>query len=205
VASNDNWGDSPNYDQIVQTARNVGAFTLDQRSRDAALYAGLQPGTYSAQLVAAGSAGSGIGLIELYDADANAGLRLVNVSARSQVGTGANILIAGFSIAGNTAKRVLLRAVGPTLAAFGVTNPLADPQLSLLRGSDVLDANDDWWRDNGATALPPVFASVGAFALATQSRDAAMVATLPPGTYTAQVSGAGGTTGVALVEVYEVP
>jgi hypothetical protein len=71
--------------------------------------------------------------------------------------------------------------------------------------AEVLDANDDWWRSGGAVSLPPVFGSVGAFALATQSRDAALVATLPPGSYTAQLAGAGGTTGVALVEVYEVP
>jgi len=203
VATNDNWGDSSSFDQIGQTARSVGAFTLDPRSRDAAIYAGLQAGGYSAQLVA--QAASGIGLVELYEGDANSSLRLINVSARSLVGTGANLLIVGFSVQGNTPKTVLLRAVGPTLAAFGVGNALADPQLALLRGTDVLETNDDWWRGNGAQALPAVFASVGAFSLATQSRDAALLVTLPPGQYTAQISGAGGTTGIALVEVYEVP
>ena len=82
---------------------------------------------------------------------------------------------------------------------------LHDPQLVVLRGANIVATNDDWWRSNGAQTLPPVFASVGAFALAPQSRDAALVVTLPPGQYTAQISGADGGTGVALVEVYEVP
>lgn len=82
---------------------------------------------------------------------------------------------------------------------------LANPQLVLFKGMEVLATNDDWWLGGGAQTMPPVFSSVGAFPLATQSRDAALVATLPPGSYTVQVTGAGGTTGVALVEVYEVP
>lgn len=203
VAANDNWGDSPLVLQISQAANAVGAFTIDQRSRDAALYAGLQPGSYTAQM--SSTSGSGIALVELYEGDDNPLSRLVNVSARCTVGTGANTLIAGFVIAGNAPKTVLLRGSGPTLSAFGVSDTLADPQLVLLRGADVLATNDDWWRDGGAQSLPLVFASVGAFSLAPQSRDAALVTTLQPGQYSIQVSGAGGTTGVALVELYEVP
>lgn len=203
VATNDNWGDSPVSAQISEAGRRLGAFVLEGRSRDAAIYAGLQPGSYTAQVGAGGA--SGIALVELYDGDTSLPSRLVNVSARCLVGTGGNILIAGFFVLGNTAKTVVIRAVGPTLAAFGVSEVLADPQLVLFRGVDVLATNDDWFRNNGAQTLPPVFAAVGAFPLAPQSRDAALVATLPPGQYTAQISGAEGATGVALVEVYEVP
>ena len=203
VASNDNWGDSPAFDQISAVSRAVGAFAFDARSKDAALYVSLQPGGYSAQLLSPG--GPGIALVELYDGDVTAPARLANVSARSQVGTGAGILIAGFNIQGNAPKTVLLRAVGPTLSAFGVSDALVDPQMVLFKGSDVLASNDDWWRDGGDRSLPPVFSAVGAFLLASQPRDAALVSTLLPGSYTVQISGAGNTTGVALVEVYEVP
>lgn len=203
IASNDNWGDSAVAEQIADAATRLGAFGLDRRSRDAAIFSGLRGSVYTAQVAA--RAGDGIALVELYDGDASLPTRLINVSARSQVGNGANILIVGFVVQGNTPKTVLLRAVGPTLAAFGVGGVLADPQLTLLSGANVIAINDDWFRGNGAQTFPPLFTSVSAFQLAPQSRDAALVVTLPPGAYTAQVSGADGGTGVALVEVYEVP
>jgi hypothetical protein len=203
VATNDNWGDPPAGEQITSAAHRLGAFALAPTSRDSALLSTLQPDSYTAQLVATGA--SGIALIELYDGDGDLPGRIINVSARCQVGTGANILIAGFFIAGNAPKTVLLRGVGPTLAAFGVSDSLANPQMVLLRGSEIVATNDDWFLTGGASALPPVFAAAGAFPLAPSSRDAALVATLQPGSYTLQVSGAGNTTGVALVEIYEVP
>jgi hypothetical protein len=203
LVANDNWGTAANLPQLTQAAQNLGAFPLATGSRDAALLTELPPGSYTAQVVSAGP--SGIALIELYDGDTSLASRLINVSARTQVGTGANILIAGLVITGTAPKTVLVRAVGPTLAAFGVSGTLANPQVSVLRGTDSVGSNDDWWTGDGATRLPPVFSSVGAFPLAAQSRDAALVASLAPGAYTVQVSGVGGTTGIALVEVYEAP
>jgi hypothetical protein len=126
---------------------------------------------------------------------------LRNLSTRGQVGTAANVLIAGFVVAGDTPKRVLVRAVGPSLAAFGVTGVLADPQLQIFGGGTLVLENDNW---GGTPALITAAGQVGAFPLDAASRDAAVVATLPPGAYTAQVSGAGGGTGVALVELYDV-
>jgi hypothetical protein len=110
------------------------------------------------------------------------------------------VLIVGFVISGPRPQTVLLRAIGPSLAAFGVTGALADPRLELFAGQDHLLANDDW---GGSATLAAVAAQSGAFALAAGSRDAALVATLAPGSYTAQVSGAA--TGIALIEIYEVP
>jgi hypothetical protein len=127
----------------------------------------------------------------------------VNVSARTQVGTGDSILITGFGISGSTARTVLIRAIGPTLAQFGVGGALTDPKLQLFSGTTVVRENDDWGGDAQLTAVGN---SVGAFALSdTSSKDAMLLLTLAPGTYTAQVSGVNSTTGVALVEVYEVP
>jgi hypothetical protein len=108
---------------------------------------------------------------------------------------------AGFVIGGATPRKVLVRAIGPTLASFGVGGVVADPRLALFTGQTQIAANDNW---GGDAALSAAFVQVGAFALAADSKDAAILVTLDPGSYTAQVSGVGGT-GVALVEVYEVP
>lgn len=203
LATNDNWGDSLNIDPLSEAIRLSGAFPIGVRSLDSALLSVLQAGSYSAQLT--GRAGTGIGLVELYDTNTALPARLTNVSARATVGRGTNVLIAGFVIDGNTPKTVLVRAIGPTLAAFGVTGVLNDPQLVLNRGNVVVASNDDWWRGTGQATLEPVFRSAGAFALVTGTRDSALVATLQPGAYTATVSGTDDGTGVALVEVYEVP
>jgi hypothetical protein len=132
--------------------------------------------------------------------------RLTNVSALTQVGTGGDILIAGFSVTGTTPKTVLVRGIGPALNAFGVTGSLADPKLELFQSgaSNAMAANDNWGAAN-TTQIAAAAAGVGAFALATDSKDAVLLISLPPGSYTAQVTGVGGTTGLALVEIYEVP
>ncbi|HWA08961.1 MAG TPA: Ig-like domain-containing protein [Opitutaceae bacterium] len=127
---------------------------------------------------------------------------LRNLSTRGQVGTGGNVLITGFIVGGTTAKRVLIRAVGPGLIASGITNALADPQLQVYdsSGTPIAGAyNNDW---NLADA--PSMSSVGAFPLTPSSKDAALITTLAPGIYTTQVSGVGGTTGVALIEFYDL-
>ncbi len=200
VAQNDDWAGGFDFG-------SVGAFNYAGTPvRDAALYnAGAAIGSYSIQ-IAGKNNGTGVALAEIYDATPAALFtavtpRLVNVSARTQVGTGDNILIAGFVVGGSSSVRVLIRAVGPTLGVFGVGGFLADPKLELFNNAGVkVGENDNWLAADAA-----VHTSVGAFALAANSRDAALVTTLAPGNYTAQISGVGGTTGVALVEVYEVP
>lgn len=206
ISENDNWGGLP---AVVSASTQVGAFALSgSTTRDAAIYdTAMAPGSYSIQISGVGTA-SGAVLAEVYDATPAGSFsafttRLVNASARTQVGTGDNILIAGFAISGDTAKSVLVRAVGPTLTQFGVGGTLSDPQLKLFDSSGrQIAENDDW---GGTTTLSGAFGSVGAFSLSAGSKDAALVASLSPGSYTAQVSGAAGGTGVALVEVYEIP
>ncbi|HUR60447.1 MAG TPA: matrixin family metalloprotease, partial [Opitutaceae bacterium] len=129
---------------------------------------------------------------------------LANISTRGVVGTGSGIMIAGVVIGGTTPKNVLVRAVGSALTDFGVAGALADPELRILDGSGRLVAqNDNWEASADAGQFSPQFARLGAFQFKSGSRDAAVLATLPPGNYTAQVSGVGGTTGVALVEAYD--
>ncbi len=130
--------------------------------------------------------------------------RLANVSTLTRVGSGDDVLTAGFVISGTTPKQVVIRAVGPRLAAtpFNVPGTLADPVLNVYgsnNSSIPVATNDNWIAGDAAT-----FASVGAFALTAGSRDAALVTTLQPGAYSAQVSGLNNTTGTAIIEVYEV-
>jgi sugar lactone lactonase YvrE len=128
--------------------------------------------------------------------------RLINLSTRAQVGTGANILIPGFVVAGSGMETLLIRADGPTLTEFSVTGVLSVPSLNIFDSSGHLLASNTGW--NNDPRLAAAAQSVGAFALAPGSTDCALIITLPAGGYTAQVSGVGGTTGVALAEVYEM-
>ncbi len=190
---NDDWNAG-----LAETFAAVGAFPFSPGSRDAAL---LQPidGPHTVQVR---GLGSGVVLVEAYDTGPLFSPRLVNLSARGRAGTGAEVLTAGFFVAGTGVKQILLRAVGPGLAAFGGGASLADPRLALFDAQGVLiGENDDW-----SGALAPAFARVGAFALPAGSRDAALIAAIDAGrSYTVQVIGADGVPGEALVEIYEVP
>ena len=119
---------------------------------------------------------------------------------RKHLGSG---LTVGFVVGGATPAKILVRAIGPTLGVFGVSGVVVDPQFALFNASSVkIGESNDWL---GTAELTAAFASVGAFALPATSKDAALVATLAPGNYSVQISGVNLTTGVALVEVYEVP
>ena len=131
--------------------------------------------------------------------------QLANLSTRAQVGTGDGVIVPGFVLSGTTARTVLVRAVGPGLTAFGVTGVLADPILTVFRGSTVIASNDNWQTQTNPQAVSSAAVTTGAFALATGSKDSALVLTLDPGAYTFSVAGVNGATGVALVEVYVLP
>ncbi|MCX6953764.1 MAG: hypothetical protein NTV51_16555 [Verrucomicrobia bacterium] len=204
LAENSGWDASAADGVALATAaRSVGAFALAAGSRDAALIVSLPPGAYSLVVSPAGTAAPGVALVELYDLEPGAASRLTNLSTRAKVGTGADILIAGFNVRGTEANRLLLRAAGPALAGFGVAGILADPRLDLFQGAAVVASNDQWQASATSALNASVGEAVGAFALAPGSRDAVLVFDRASGGYTAQVSGAGGGTGVALLEVYE--
>jgi CubicO group peptidase (beta-lactamase class C family) len=192
VAANDNWDAA-----LASTFTTLGAFPFDANSKDAALLQTIN-GPHSAQATATGA---GTLLVEAYDAGPNDGRKLVNLSTRFQVGTGDNILIAGFVLSGTGTRQLLIRAVGPTLTNYGVTGVLADPQLSVFDGGTPIASNNDW-----SSPLSATFTTLGAFALNAGSKDAALVVTLQAGkAYSVQVSGVGNTTGEALVEIYLMP
>jgi hypothetical protein len=164
-------------------------------------------GAYSC--VVANSAGSVMSSPATLTVDpASASPRLIDISTRGQVGTGASLLIAGFVVGGTTSKTVLIRASGPAIGAapFNVPGTLPDPVIQLFgqgNPAPLIGSNAGW---GGNPQIAAEAASVGAFPWTnTAGRDSALLVTLPPGAYTAQVSGASGDTGVALVEVYDVP
>jgi hypothetical protein len=196
------WGGSP---ALAADFTEVGAFALPSGSADAAVAEALPAGSYTSEVSGVNS-GQGVALAEIYDTDpGSAATSLVNISARAYVNSGADILIAGFVIQGTQPAQVLLRGIGPTLgtAPFSLSNAMAQPQIQLFNSAgEVIQSNAGW---GGSSTLSAVFSQVGAFALPGGSLDAAMTATLPAGNYTLQLSGVGGTTGVALVEVYLIP
>lgn len=192
VAENNDWLPS-----LRPTFTAVGAFNLPDGSRDAALQETIS-GAHTARIT---GTGPGIVLVEGYDAGTGTSTRMVNFSARNLAGSGADMLIAGFSVAGTGTVRVMVRAIGPTLDAFGVPGTLADPKLELFEANGTKVAENDNW----LAADEPRFNAVGAFKLQPNSKDSVVVALLTAGkSYTAQISGVGGTTGEALLEVYEL-
>lgn len=196
LALNDDW------DAVIEKVMAAsGAFSLAIGSKDAALVRTLPSGAYTAH-IQGNNRSTGVALGEIYDlnpAYSSSAPVLLNASARCRVGAGAEVLIAGFVITGDTPVRVLVRAVGPTLVDYGVTGVLEDPRLTLYQGLDAVASSDDW-----APSLGITFAQAGAFPLRPGSKDAALVAELAPGAYTAHVQGSGASSGVALVEVYAV-
>lgn len=196
IAENDNW-----LAADAATMSAVGAFALPAGSRDAALVRSLAPRGYTVPVTPPAGA-SGVALLEVYDADPAAGAYLVNASTRAFVGTGDNVLIPGLVIAGPGSLRVLIRAVGPGLGAFGVGGLLANPTITLYRAGAVVATNDDWGAAANAAEVAAAARAFGAFELAAGSRDAALLLSLPAGSYSAVISGVGGGTGTALVEVY---
>ncbi len=182
----------------------MGAYDFNVGSADSALEVTPPAGNYTAQISGVSGA-TGVVLAEIYDADAyTANTRLVNISTRANVGTGANILIGGFVIGGTTAETVLIRAIGPTLTQppYNGTGYITNPQITLYAGSTPIYSNTGWANDSTISAA---FATVGAFALNPTSADSVLLVTLPPASnYTAQVSGVNNGTGIALMEIYEL-
>ena len=204
LATNDNWGGAAG---LRSTFARVGAGALRDSSKDAAMVQSLTRTAYTAHVTDASGA-RGVVLAEAYDAElADTTKRLAALSVRNQVGTGAQVLIAGFVLTGDAPRRVIVRGVGPGLTGQ-VSGYLADPVVQLHRlhsatGQWQLVAENDNW--DGSASLAAAFKAAGMGALTAGSKDAAMIVDLEPGIYTAQVSGAGASDGVALVEIYEAP
>jgi hypothetical protein len=189
LASNDNWKET----QAEIEATGVAP----SNDLESAIVRTLDPGAYTAVLRDKNST-AGIGLVEAYDLDQAANSALLNISTRGFVDTGNNVMIGGFIIgpAGGPSAKVVVRAIGPSLGNFGITNALQDPTLDLVNSNGVVvRSNNDWKEfqqaEISATGLQP-----------SDDRESALVETVAPGNYTAIVRGNGNTTGVGVVEVY---
>ena len=192
--TNDNWRDDP-----VQAAAILATGLAPYDDFGSAIDATLSPGLYTAVIRGKNNT-SGIGVVEVYDLSQTVDSKLANISTRAFVGTNSNIVIAGFILGGNSGEdRIVVRGIGPSLAAAGVPNALANPTLELrdLNGS-LLIANNDW-RD-----VPAQAAEISAAGLAPSSNlEAAIAATLSPGPYTALMYGDTNSIGVGLIEIYD--
>ena len=206
IASNTGWTSAGSLSDVALATAQVGAFPLRAGTADSALRLTLAPGPYTAVMTSANNQAAGTGLLEVYDVSFGAaGQRLVNVSISGLAGTGTTTLIAGLAVATAQPKRLLIRGAGPALGALGVTNPLARPMLSLFRGTTQVVQNTGWSGGSESAAIAGAAAEVRAFPFAPDSADAAILINLGGGLYTAAVSSPDATTGLALIEFYELP
>ena len=198
IAANDNWGDAPNKQDMLDTGlpppgspNESAILTTVPSDPNNAAYTAIVKGANNT---------TGVGVVEVYDLDSGPGSTLLNISTRGQVNVDPNALIGGFFLGGTESKRIFIRAIGPSLANANVPNPLADPVLDLFDANGtVLDSNNDW-------GSSPQQAEIQASGLApTNAKESAVIRTLPVGAYTAIVRGVNNTTGVGVVEVYQLP
>jgi hypothetical protein len=195
--TNDNWRDDP-----VQEALIKATGIPPTNDFEAAIEARLVPGAYTA-IVSGNGSTSGAALVEVYDLNPEANSKLANISTRALVGTGDNIVIAGFVLGGNPpqagAARIVVRGIGPSLSATGVPNALANPTLELRDNDGALVAANNDWQDNPAHAAELIATGLAP----TDNFESGIAATLPPGLYTALLAGLNNGTGIGVVEVYD--
>ena len=208
IASNDNWqttilGGIITSDQVSAIQNSGHAPTAASES---AVIANLQPGNYTA-IVRGVNDTNGVALVEVYDLSPAASSNLDNISTRSFVQTGQNVMIGGFIVQGSGTQRVIIRAIGPELTQYGITDALANPRLELHNGTGALIASNDNWQTTilrGIITSNQVSDIQNSGHAPTAGSESAIIADLQPGNYTAIVRGVNNTTGVALVEVYDL-
>lgn len=191
IASNDNWPENSNAAEIMTSG------LAPSNPNESALLLSVAPGSYTAVL--RGKSGStGIGLVEVYDLDADGTATVVNISTRGFVLTGENVMIGGLIVTGDNPSQLVLRGIGPSLGDFGVPDVLADPLLELHDGNGALIQSNNNWRDAQEIALQNTGLAPN------NNLESAVLIAVPPGNYTAVLKGADGGTGNGLVEVYKL-
>jgi hypothetical protein len=191
IASNDNWADSPNKQEIIDST------VPPKNALESAILATLPANNSAYTAIVRGvNGGTGVGLVEVFDLDRGVDSRLGNISTRGFIQRGDDVMIGGLIVTGQDSQKVIVRAIGPSLP---VSSALPDPILELRNGDGVLLQSNDNWRTGGQeaeiieTTIPP-----------TSDLESAIVRRLPPGNYTAIVSGVGDATGIGMVEVYDL-
>lgn len=194
TVTNNDWRDDPAQETAI-----VATGLAPTNNLESAIDATLAPGSYTA-VVRGRNNNSGVALVEVYDLSQGVPSKLANISTRAFVGTSDNLVIAGFILGGNSgADRIVVRGIGPSLTALGVANALADPRLELRDSDGALLASNNNWQDDSAQAAELTAASLAP----ANNLESGIAATLPPGLYTALLSGMNNGVGVGLVEVYD--
>ena len=196
LTTNDDWRLRP--DNTSQQAEIEATMLAPTNDLESAIVATLPANNAGYTAVLRGkNNGTGIGVVEAYDLDVAANSRLANISTRGLVESGNDVLIGGI-ITSNGLTKVVVRAIGPTLASFGITNPLLDPTLELFDESGTSIAINDDWQTSQRSEIEETTLAPG------DSREATIFAALRAGNYTAVVRGKNGATGIAVVEAYNV-
>ena len=197
IATNNDWGTAPNKQDIIDLGLAPGSptesviLTTVASDPNGVAYTAVMRGMFNT---------TGLGVVEVYDLDSGPGSTLLNISTRGQVGADPNALIGGFILGGSESKKILVRAIGPSLTAFGVPNALTNPTLELRdQNATLIDSNDDWMNSPQKTQIQ------NSGLAPTDPKESAVLQTLAAGQYTAIVHGANGGTGVGSVEVYQLP
>jgi hypothetical protein len=191
IATNDNWTASAQANEITASGH------APSDPHESAIIATLLPGSYTAIIRGVNNT-TGIASIEAYDIDSTS-TRLINISARGQVGINDQVLIGGFIVNGSQSKNVIVRAIGPSLANAGISGALADPTLELHDSNgNTLSTNDDWQSSSQASQI-----SASGFA-PSDPKESAIIATLASGAYTAIIRGVNNSTGIGMVEVFDL-
>ena len=194
ITSNDNWKESPQRGQIEGSVFQPGD------DREAVIVATLAPGAYTAILLGK-SQTTGVGLVEVYDNNQSADSQLANISTRGFVQTGNNVMIGGFILGGNPNNtEIALRGIGPSLAQFGINPVLADPILELHDSNGTTLVTNDDWESDPVSAAQLTAAGLGL----SNSKESGILTSLPPGAFTAILAGKNGTTGIGLIELYDL-
>ena len=225
IAQNDNWQDAPSCSGFVcEGAAAISATGLDpcapnpgqagpppNCALESVILITLPPGGYTA-IVNGADGGTGVGLVEIFEADSSPLSELSNISTRAFVQTGDSIIIGGLIIEASAPKTVLIRARGPSMggAPFNLNGTLANPLLQLFSGQNIIAFNDNWRErqeeEIAATGLDPCQPNPGeTVAPPGCDQESAMVLDLPAGGYTAWMTGVGGQTGIGLMEIFEAP
>jgi hypothetical protein len=204
IARNAGWETGPLAEQLPEVARQVGAFPLARGSADSAVMVTLPTGAYALQ-VSNATGETGPGLLEVYEMDAGVG-RTLSLATLGWLRDADDLLTSGLVVRGPGPKRVLVRAVGPAFRALGIQAVLDDPRLELYAGQSLIAGNEDWSVSALASEeeVAAASAAAGCYPLDSGSKDAALLVTLKPGVYTAQVRGGTGRAGVVLLEIHEV-
>jgi hypothetical protein len=195
ITSNDNWTDSP------QRAQIEGTVFQPTDNREAVIVATLPPAAYTVILTGAGQT-TGIGLIEIYDNDETVDSDLANISTRGFVQIDDSVLIGGFTLGGNNnPTNMVVRALGPSLASFGLTNLLADPTLELHNANGTIMVSNDDWQSDPVSAAGLILTGL---APSNPKESAIFTSLAPPGQFTAIVAGKNGGVGIGIVEIYNL-